>query len=77
MEMIKRLEPVVLLVLILGALTWGMVGLFDTNVVSDVFGGGTLTDVVNVVVGVSGLIAIPRLVESLHLGGHAPHPRGT
>ena len=44
MEMIKRLEPVVLLVLILGALNWGMVGLFDTNVVSDVFGGGTLTD---------------------------------
>ena len=77
MEMIKRLEPVVLLVLILGALNWGMVGLFDTNVVSDVFGGGTLTDVVYVVVGVCGLIAIPRLVESLNLGGHAPHPRGT
>ena len=77
MEMIKRLEPVVLLVLILGALNWGMVGLFDTNVVSDVFGGGTLTDVVYVVVGVCGLIAIPRLVESLHLGGNAPHPRGT
>ena len=77
METIKRLEPVVLLVLVLGALNWGMVGLFDTNVISDVFGGGTLTDVVYAVIGACGLIAIPRLFESLHLGGHTPHPRGT
>ena len=42
MEMIRRFEPVALLVIVLGALNWGMVGLFDTNVISDVFGGGTL-----------------------------------
>jgi uncharacterized membrane protein YuzA (DUF378 family) len=54
-----------------------MVGLFDTNVISDVFGGGTLTDIVYVVVGVAGLIYIPRMLESLHIGGHTPHPRGT
>jgi hypothetical protein len=77
MEMIRRLEPVALLVLVLGALNWGMVGLFDTNVISDVLGGGTLTDVVYVVVGACGVLCIPRLLDSLHLGGHAPHPRGT
>ncbi len=77
MEMIKRFEPVALLVLVLGALNWGMVGLFDTNVVSDVFGGGTLTDVVYVVVGACGLLYIPRLLDSLHIGGHTPHPHGT
>jgi uncharacterized membrane protein YuzA (DUF378 family) len=77
MEMIRRLEPVALLLMILGALNWGMVGLFDTNVVSDVFGGGTLTDIVYVVVGVAGLLYIPRLLESIGIGGHSPHPRGT
>jgi uncharacterized membrane protein YuzA (DUF378 family) len=76
METIKRFEPVALLVMVLGALNWGMVGLFDTNVISDVFGSGTLTDVVYVVVGISGLLYIPRLLDSLHIGG-APHPRGT
>jgi len=77
MEMIRRLEPVALLVMVLGALNWGMVGLFDTNVVSEVFGSGTLTDIVYVVVGVCGLLYIPRLLESLHIGGHTPHPHGT
>lgn len=77
MEMVKRFEPVALLLMVIGALNWGMVGLFDTNVISDVFGGGTLTDVVYVVVGACGLLCIPRLLDSLHVGGHAPHPRGT
>jgi uncharacterized membrane protein YuzA (DUF378 family) len=77
MEMIRRLEPIALVVMVLGALNWGMVGLFDTNVISDVFGGGTLTDIVYVVVGVAGLLYIPRLLETLHIGGQTPHPRGT
>ena len=77
MEMIKRLEPVALLIVVLGALNWGMVGLFDTNVISDVFGSGTLTDVVYTVVGVCGLLLIPRVLESMHLSDHMPHPRGT
>jgi uncharacterized protein len=77
METVKRFEPVALLILVLGALNWGMVGLFDTNVISDVFGNGTLTDVVYTIVGVCGLIYIPRVLESMHLGGHMPHPRGT
>ena len=77
METIKRVEPVALLVMVLGALNWGMVGLFDTNVISDVFGSGTLTDIVYVVVGACGLLYIPRLLDSLHISGHMPHVRGT
>ena len=77
MDMIRRLEPIALVVMVLGALNWGMVGLFDTNVISDVFGGGTLTDIVYVVIAVAGLLFIPRMLESLHIGGHTPHPRGT
>ena len=77
MEMIKRFEPVALLVVVLGALNWGMVGLFGTNVVSDVLGSGTATDVVYTVIGVCGLVLIPRLMESMNLGEHTPHYRGT
>jgi uncharacterized protein len=77
MEMIKRFEPIALLVVVLGALNWGMVGLFDTNVISDVFGTGTLTDVVYTVVGVCGLILLPKTAEAMHLRDRMPHPRGT
>ncbi len=77
MEMIKRLEPIALLIVVLGALNWGMVGLFDTNVISDVFGSGTPTDVVYTIVGVCGLVLVPRTLEGLHVKEHMPHPRGT
>ena len=77
MEMIKRLEPIALLIVVLGALNWGMVGLFETNVISDLFGSGTLTDVVYTVVGVCGLVLVPRTLEGMHVKEHMPHPRGT
>jgi uncharacterized membrane protein YuzA (DUF378 family) len=77
MEMVKRFEPITLLILVLGALNWGMVGLFDTNVISDVFGSGTLTDVVYAIVGVCGLLYVPKVLEDMHVSDHMPHPRGT
>jgi uncharacterized protein len=77
MEIVKRFEPVALLLVVLGALNWGIVGLLDSNVISELFGTGTLTDVVYVVVGVCGLILIPRVLESMHMRGHTPHYRGT
>jgi uncharacterized membrane protein YuzA (DUF378 family) len=78
MEMLKRFEPLVLFLMIVGALNWGVVGLTDgdTNVLSDVFGTGTFTNVLYVVIGVAGLLAIPRLLDALHIGA-GPHPRGT
>ena len=79
MEMIKRFEPLALLIVFLGALNWGILGITggDTNVLSEIFGTGTLTDVVYVIVGVAGLMIVPRLLDEFHLGGHTPHPRGT
>jgi uncharacterized membrane protein YuzA (DUF378 family) len=80
MEMLKRFEPIALLIVVLGALNWGILGLTggDTNVLSDIFGTGSLIDVVYVIVGVAGLMFVPRLFDELtHLGGHEPHPRGT
>jgi uncharacterized membrane protein YuzA (DUF378 family) len=77
MELLRRFEPLVLFLMIVGALNWGIVGITDgdTNVLSEIFGTGTFTNVVYVVIGVAGLLAIPRLLDALHIGA-GPHPRG-
>jgi uncharacterized protein len=76
MEYLKRLEPVWLALIIIGALNWLMVGLFDTNVVAEIFGTGTASDVVYVIVGVAGLAMVPRLVDDLRLGAGRTHATG-
>jgi uncharacterized membrane protein YuzA (DUF378 family) len=77
MEWFKRLEPLALLIVFLGALNWGILGITggETNVLSEIFGTGTLTDIVYVVIGVCGLMLVPKLMEEFHLGT-GPHPRG-
>jgi uncharacterized membrane protein YuzA (DUF378 family) len=76
MEFMKRLEPVWLTLIVLGALNWLMVGLFDTNVVAEIFGTGTAADVVYVIVGIAGLAMLPRLFEDLRLGAGRTHATG-
>jgi uncharacterized membrane protein YuzA (DUF378 family) len=77
MEMLRRFEPLVLFLMIIGALNWGIFGITggDTNVLEEIFSTGTFLDVVYTVIGVSGLLAIPRLLDTLHIGA-GPHPRG-
>ena len=77
MEMLKRIDPLFMLLLIIGALNWGILGITggDTNVLAEIFGTGTFTDVVYAVIGVAGLLSLPRLFDALHLGA-GPHPRG-
>jgi uncharacterized membrane protein YuzA (DUF378 family) len=76
MEFIKRTEPIWLVLVVIGALNWGIVGLFDTNVVEEILGTGTAADVVYVLVGLAGLAMVPRLLEDLRLGSHRAHPTG-
>jgi len=75
MEMVKKLEPLALFLMIIAALNWAIVSLFDTNVITEIFGTGTVTDVIYVLFGVSALVWIPRLMDAMHLG-HGPHPSG-
>jgi uncharacterized protein len=76
MEMIKRTEPLWLALVVIGALNWGLVGLFDFNLVEEIFGTGTVTDVVYVIVGLSALMMLPRLFEDLRVSMHRTHPTG-
>ena len=75
MEMVKRLEPLWLLLMILVTVNWAINGLFDTNVIGNLF-SGTVEDVIYVVAGVGALTFVPRLLEELPLGRHGAHPRG-
>ena len=70
MEMLKRLEPVWLALVVVGALNWGMVGLFEFNLVEEIFGAGTVADVIYVIVGIAGLMMVPKLLEEFRLGTH-------
>jgi uncharacterized protein len=76
MEFMKRTEPLWLTLVVIGALNWLIVGLFDTNVVEEIFGSGTTSDVLYFIVGIAGLAMLPRLFEELRLGTHRAHPTG-
>ncbi len=77
MEFMKRLEPVWLTLVVIGALNWLIVGLFDTNVVAEIFGTGTASDVVYVIVGIAGLALLPRLFADVRVASHRTHATGT
>lgn len=76
MELLKRLDPLWIALLIIGGLNWAVIALFDTNVVSEIVGTGTLADAVYVLVGFAALMFVPRLLEGRHLPRHTAHPRG-
>ena len=74
MDAMKRFEPLFLLLMMLGALNWLAVGLFDTNVVTEIFGTGGVIDVIYVVFGVAALTFVPKLMEGLHVTAGTPAP---
>jgi uncharacterized membrane protein YuzA (DUF378 family) len=76
MDLLKRLDPLWVALLIVGGLNWAILALFDTNVVAEIFGTGTAADVMYVLVGFAALMFVPRLLEDMHLTGRRTHPRG-
>ena len=76
MESIKRMEPIWLALVVVGALNWLLVGLFEWNLVAEIFGTGTVTDVIYVIVGFAGLMMLPRLFADLRISSHRTHPTG-
>ncbi len=60
----RTLEIIAITLIIVGALNWGMIGLFDFNLVSTIFGGESLfTKVVYIFVGIAGLLSIKTLTD--------------
>ncbi len=61
----RTLEIIALTLTIIGAITWGLIGLFDFNLVALIFGGAEsmLTKIVYILVGIAGLLDIKVLIE--------------
>ena len=60
------LHKTALVLVIIGCINWGLVGLFDFNLVEYLFGDGTLlTRIVYVLVLISGLIQIRLFMKDL------------
>ena len=61
----KTIEAIAITLVIIGAINWGLIGLFDFNLVSFIFGGmdSILTKVIYIIVGISGLLSIKVLID--------------
>lgn len=62
------LQKICLLLTIVGAITWGLIGLFDFNLVEFIFGEKTIfARIVYSLVGVAGIINIGLLIQDIDL----------
>ena len=61
----RTIEAIAITLVIIGAINWGLIGLFDFNLVTFIFGGmdSVLTKVVYILVGISGLLSIKVLID--------------
>ena len=61
----KTIEAIAITLVIIGAINWGLIGLFDFNLVSFIFGGmdSLLTKIIYILVGISGLLSIKVLID--------------
>lgn len=61
----KTLQIIALTVTIIGALNWGLIGLFNFDLVATIFGGADAlgSKIVYILVGLCGLINIKTLAE--------------
>ena len=65
-DIMNILHKITLTIAIIGCLNWGLVGLFDFNLVEYLFGDGTLlTRIVYVLVLISGLVQLRLFMKDL------------
>lgn len=61
----RTLEIIALVLTIIGAIAWGLIGLFDFNIVALIFGGAEslFTKIVYILVGIAGILDFKLLIE--------------
>ncbi len=65
----KALNGIALTLVIIGALNWLLVGLFEFNLVDAIFGSlSILTRIIYIIVGIAGLWSIAHTIVKLHGG---------
>lgn len=64
----ETLQKIALVFTIIGAIVWGLIGLFDFNLVDFIFGNGSiLSRIIYTIVGICGLINIGLLVQDIDI----------
>ena len=62
------LQKICLFLTIICAINWGLIGLFDFNLVTFIFGDASvLTKIVYILVGIAGLINIGLLIKDIDI----------
>lgn len=63
----KTLQVIALTIVIIGAINWGLIGLFDFDLVATIFGGADAlgSKIVYILVGLCGLISIKTLADDI------------
>lgn len=60
----KVIDTIALILIIIGAINWGLVGIFDFNLVEAIFGGiSVITRIIYILVGISGLWGIKLIFD--------------
>ena len=61
----ETLQKTCLVITIIGAINWGLIGLFNFNLVETIFGANMLARVIYTIVGITGLINIGILFNHI------------
>ncbi len=61
----NMLQKIALVFTIIGAINWGLIGLFNFNLVNALFGDSVLSAIIYMIVGVAGIINIMLLFTDL------------
>lgn len=60
------LQKVALVLTIIGAIVWGLIGIFDFNLIATIFGDGSILErIIYILVGIAGLINIFLLFKDI------------
>ncbi len=66
MILLETLQKTCLVVTIIGAIVWGLIGLFDFNIVTAIFGEASfMSKLIYTLVGITGLINIGILFDHI------------
>lgn len=61
----ETLQKICLIFTIIGAINWGLIGIFDFNLIEAIFGSDILARIIYSIVGITGLINIGILFNHI------------
>ena len=64
-EKMNMIQKIALVFTIIGAINWGLIGLFNFNLVEAIFGDALLSAIIYMIVGIAGIINIMLLFTDL------------